>query len=163
MTPTLAHDLNGTVPRPAPSMVEEPARAEAPPSPGFARKAGALAWALLPPLLFSATLHTTDGSIEGIQGLARPAVLVSVVVWAMPLAVLALLSLWTQVRAGWLVAVVTALVTATVPGWFFFLLGSTATTPLAKLGSFLGITALCLATLTLAALPAAAVGWPERR
>ncbi|MCU0291737.1 MAG: hypothetical protein MUF10_07045 [Thermoanaerobaculaceae bacterium] len=135
----------------------------APSPPGLGRKIGALAWSVVPPLVVSALLHSTDTGVGGIEGMARPGVLLSVAVWAVPMVVLALLTLWTRVRAGLLAALATAAVLAAVPGWFILLLGSTAATPLARLGSFLGLMALCLITLGLAALPAAAIGWPARR
>ena len=89
--------------------------------------------------------------------------MLSVAVWATPMVALALLALWTCVRVGLLSGLATAAVLSAVPGWLLLLLGSTAATPLARLGSFLGLMALCLVTLALAALPAAAIGWPARR
>lgn len=154
MPPTVVPD---STPVPAPSARQGCTRTRR-----LARQAGALAWTVAAPLLFSALVHSTDAGVGGIAGLTRPGVPVSVAVWAVPMAVLALITLWVRVRVGLLASLATALLLAAAPGWLILVLGSTATSPFTRLASFLVLTAMCLVALAVAALPSAAVGWPDR-
>jgi ketosteroid isomerase-like protein len=67
------------------------------------RKSLAHVWVVIPPLLLSALVHSTDPDVGGIRGLASPSVFVSVFVCGTPLVVMALLCFWLAVRFRWIV------------------------------------------------------------
>ncbi len=123
------------------------------------RRAAAIIWGTLPPLLLSALLHTTDSDVGGISGLASPSVLLSVVVISAPLVLLSFLSLWATIKAGPKVSAAILVLSAGVVALPIVAYGSTASTPFGLAWSFLGSSAVVLVFLSAAVLPARQLGW----
>jgi len=127
-----------------------------------ARRTLAIVWAAIPPLVLSALIHSTDPDVGGIAGLARPWTLASVVVFAIPLLGAAMLCLRFLVGSGRGAALALAAVASFVAAFGLTLLQSRAGTWLDDAWTVTGGSLLVFAVLTLAVVPAAALGWRRR-
>ena len=115
----------------------------------------AFLWALIPPFLLSALIHTTDSDIGGLAGLASASTLLSVFVFSLPLMVFSALCLLIWAQAGRIWAVLAMFLFAGFTALFLTTAGSGATTPLGLAWTFVSSTILVSLVLGLAFLPAA--------
>lgn len=126
------------------------------------RKIAAFVWVMIPPVLLSALIHATDPDVGGIAGLARPGTLLSVLVWALPAAALALSGLGVALLLGWgtFAAVATTGSATLALGLTLLQVRAPATDSLwLPVG---GGTLLVLLFMGIAVVPAAVVGWSGR-
>jgi hypothetical protein len=125
------------------------------------RKAFALVWVVIPPLLFSALIHSTDPDVGGLRGLASLSTLLSVVVYGLPVVVLTLACLWLAVRCHWAAWVsASVLVSATVALTIALLQTPRAPGWAGIARPFLGGKVLVWLFMAAAVLPARLLGWP---
>jgi hypothetical protein len=110
---------------------------------------------LIPPFTLSALIHTTDPDVGGLQGLASATILISVLVFSLPLMVFAILCLLIWNHAGHIWAILTMFLFAGFAALFITTAGSGATTSLGLAWTFVGSTLLVSIVLGLAFLPAA--------
>jgi|GEM_PF-6573716 len=111
-------------------------------------------WAYAVAWTCSGLIHTTDAAVAGIQGLLTPAVLASVSLFALAVAVPILLCQFILVRHHWRGFAIAVGCIALVMGLIMALMGSTATTAPLWLGSFLGSAGLFILVLLVGAVPA---------
>lgn len=104
--------------------------------------------------LLSALLHTTDADVEGIAGLASPAVLQSVTAIAVVFFLPALAAIALYRRAGRRAYAAVLLATSAGLAFLVTALGSGATDLPGRALSFAGVAALCATVYLLATLPA---------
>ena len=123
------------------------------------RKVLAVLWTVVPPLVLSALVHSTDSDVGGLAGLLRPTVLFSVLVYGAPLAGLALSLLWLRVQGNRGLSTAVLLLCSALLGLVLVVLGSTAQSPAQLAWSFCGATAVVSAFFALAFLPSSRL-WP---
>lgn len=112
-------------------------------------------WPLLPCLLVSALIHSTEDDAGGLTGVvSSPSMLLSVVVWALPLAACAYLVLALYVEGGTLAFAAAVLILSAGLGYVLVRLGSTAGGAAGFAWSVAGLALLFALMLSLAALPA---------
>jgi hypothetical protein len=115
-------------------------------------------WPLVPCVLLSGLVHTTDADIEGISELVTsPVLVVSVLVWSVPAVIVAYLLSATYVNGGirWYLAA--AVPTSALLGVLLATLGSTAQNASQFAWSAAGSGLVVLTALSLAALPGVAI------
>ena len=131
--------------------------------PATMRRAIALVWLVIPPLAFSALIHSTDVDVEAVQGFWPPSILLSVVVWGLPVIAVALLCLEAAIRRGWGVAAVVGAGLAAAVAVPLAILQTPRAHGVAGIARpALGGTALVWVFLAVAVVPAAMLGWPGR-
>lgn len=113
-----------------------------------------LLWPLVPCLLVSVLVHSTEEHLGGVMGVvSSPGVGLSVVVWALPLAACAYLALAGLVEGGVAGLLLVAVPTSGVLGFLLARAGSTATTTSGFLWSVTGAALILLVAQCLASLP----------
>lgn len=126
------------------------------------RKFAAFIWVMVPPVLLSALVHAIDPDVGGLAGHTSPGTLLSVAVWALPAAALALAGLGVALALGWgTFAAVSAGGSATLaPGLTLLQVRAPAPgDPWLPIG---GGTLVVLLFIAVAVVPAIALGWPGR-
>ena len=127
------------------------------------KRAAALAWPLVPCILVSLLIHSTDGDVGGIVGaVSSPSVLMSVVIWALPLALCAYVGFAAYLDGGWVAFLLVVGSISGVLGYLLARVGSTATSTAGLLWSVLGLSLLFALALSLAVLPGAVVVRTQR-
>lgn len=118
-------------------------------------KALAHFWAVIPPILLSALIHTTDPDVGGLEGLASASTLLSVFVFSLPLIIFTGLCLLIrkQTRLTW--AVLAMILFSGFTALFLTTAGSGATTPLGLVWTFVGSTILVSLVLGISFFPVA--------
>ena len=111
-------------------------------------------WAYAVAWTCAGLIHTTDADVGGLQGLLTPAVLVSVSLFGLAIAVPILLCQFILVRHRWRGFAIAVVGSALPMGLIVAALGSTAETTSQWLGSFLGIAGLFGLVLLVGAAPA---------
>lgn len=128
------------------------------------RKGLVVAWSVIPALLLSAFVHSVDPDVGGIRGLASPSALLSVLFYGALAAALALLCLGLAVRFHWVAWVsVSALLSAAIALALAQLQRPRPGTRAGLARPFPGGAVLVWLVLTIAVVPAQAVGWPGRQ
>ncbi len=121
----------------------------------------AIAWVVVPPLIFSALVHATDSSVGGLKGLSEPAVLWSVLVYGAPLAGFAICTLWMTVNGNWWMTLGVLCAGSALLGLVLVVLGSTASTLPQLLRSLAGSSFVVFAFFVVALLPSVGL-WPDQ-
>ena len=116
----------------------------------------ALSWPLVPSLLLSALVHTVDRDVASVGALASAPVVLSVIVWSLPLLAVAYLCLTVLLRWGVVGFSVATFLFSGLLGWTLAAFGSTATTPAGFAWSLAGSALLFALCLCAATFPAAA-------
>jgi len=118
------------------------------------RTALSLLWPLLPCLLVSALIHSTEDDAGGLAGVvSSPSLMLSVVVWALPLAACAYLVLALYVEGGALAFAAAVVLLSAGLGYVLAQLGSTASGAAGFAWSVAASALLFALMLSLAALP----------
>ena len=130
---------------------------------GTTRKALAIVWTAIPPVLFSALIHSVDPDVGGVAGLTHPATLLSVGFFSLPVVAFAFLCLAVAVRWGWWPSAAIGVALA-APVAVALALLQTPHPPglLANLRPIVGGTVLLWLFLAAAVAPAFVLGWPRR-
>jgi hypothetical protein len=123
------------------------------------RKLVALLWILVPPIVFSALIHTSDADVDGWSGLDSYSVLFSVLFFGLVAASVFYCCLATLLRTGWPLFLVLSCLFSILIGGLLAVFGSGSTTVLGRTWTFIASTGLTFVTVALAVLPSALFGW----
>lgn len=127
------------------------------------RRVLAVIWTVIPPLLFSALIHSVDPDVGGVGGLTRPSTMLSVAVYSLPIVASALVCLAVAVRWGrWASAALGVLLSAPVAVALALLQTPHPPGLMANLRPVVGGTVLLWLFLAAAVAPAFVLGWPRR-
>jgi len=127
------------------------------------KKAPAIVWVIIVPLLLSALVHSTDRDIGGIRGLATPSAFFSVVAYGLLAVAITLVCLGLAIRFHWVVWVSVSVVFSVVVALTLALLQTPRLPGLAGITRpLIGGALLVWLFLAIAILPARALGWPRR-
>jgi len=127
------------------------------------KKALAIVWAIIVPLLLSALIHSIDPDIGGIRGLATPSAFFSVVAYGLPALAITLVCLMLAIRFHWALWVSVSVVFSAAVALTLALLQTPRLPGLAGIARpLIGAALLVWLFLAAAILPARALGWPQR-
>jgi hypothetical protein len=155
LPPALGHRRHQGSARPLLVSSDDATRATPPCSrePESASRLLAALWVVVPPIGFSALLHSMDPDVGGVAGLTSPGVAFSVVVVSMPLLLLAWGCLVCLRAGGPAAGGAVLFLSAAVVAVVLTLSGSTADTIGGRLLSFAGLLPAVAACLVTAILP----------
>jgi hypothetical protein len=123
----------------------------------------ALGWLVLVASALAALVHVTDAGIAGVGGLLSAKALPSLVLLAVLLTGLEAPSLIAYLRSGWKGLAIAAPATSLLIGLALAAAGLTTSSAERFTWSVLGGTLVAMAFLMVGVLPAACVGWTDRR
>jgi hypothetical protein len=125
-------------------------------------KAIALVWVAIPPLLFSALIHSIDRDVGGIRGLASPSTVLSVVVLGSPVVAFAFVCLGLAIRFRWSSWVSVSVLVSVLVALLLTLAQSPRPAGLTGIARpLVGGALLVWLFLAVGVLPARALGWPR--
>ena len=120
------------------------------------KKAIISVWPFVPCLAISVLLHSTDHQVGGLSGVfSSPFIMLSVIIWAIPVAFGAYLSFVLYLKGGVAGYLAAAIPVAGVFGFIIASLGSTATTQAGFLWSAAGSCFALFVVLSFATVPSA--------